>query len=270
MWNGVIRNRKAINIIIQISLSTIVQEFNLNTPKMDKTFLSAKEIINFSFHNKSNLVNKVIRKFYGHDLIRLPHYSEMVTIEQLNNIALLLNGVHRNNIIGDVVECGTFIGTTAVFISEIMKKNNANRLFHVYDNFEAKYHLKGFSPYEIFKERYKQYGLEMPITHIGDFKLTIPAELPASISFAHIDCGVGANKSLHKEIVLHCLNSVYSKMTQGAICVMMDYHDTENTINGFNSNPGVKLACDEFFSARNENMINLYGGYFSHGYFIKE
>jgi O-methyltransferase len=58
-------------------------------------------------------------------------------------------------------------------------------------------------------------------------------------------------------------------MSNGAICVLMDYHDkTVNNI-AYNINPGVKLGCDEFLSDKPERIISLYGNQYSHGYFRK-
>jgi O-methyltransferase len=51
--------------------------------------------------------------------------------------------------------------------------------------------------------------------------------------------------------------------------VLMDYHEEGITIHGANVNPGVKLACDEFFTGKPEGVYTLYGGPCSHGYFRK-
>jgi O-methyltransferase len=56
-------------------------------------------------------------------------------------------------------------------------------------------------------------------------------------------------------------------MSQGAVCLLADYHDPVKTNRGTDSNPGVKWACDEFFSGRMEKVSALYGNHYSHGFF---
>lgn len=50
---------------------------------------------------------------------------------------------------------------------------------------------------------------------------------------------------------------------------MMDYHDSSLGNAGYDVNPGVKLACDEFLRNKPEQMISLYGNQYSHGFFKK-
>jgi O-methyltransferase len=86
----------------------------------------------------------------------------------------------------------------------------------------------------------------------------------------HIDCGFGAEDEVHIENVTFCLEAAYPRMSKGAIGILMDYHDKDRTLYGYNSNPGTKTACERFFSNKPEKVYTLYGGDFSHGFFRKE
>jgi O-methyltransferase len=50
--------------------------------------------------------------------------------------------------------------------------------------------------------------------------------------------------------MLHCLEAVYPRMSPGAIGVLMDYHDPERTLRGWDCAPGVKQACDRFLPSQ--------------------
>jgi len=193
----------------------------------------------------------------------------MVTLEQLNNIEILVKQIVHQEIPGEIVELGSFTGTTAAFIQEIVSKCKSNKILHVYDSFESTYHLKTIDSFQSFKQKFEENNLILPEIHKGLFQNTIPKELPDIISVAHIDCGTGVDFMTHKETIIYCLNHIYKRMPKGAICIMMDYHDSEKTIKGFNSNKGVKLACDEFLKNKSEKIEILFGGYFSHAYFLK-
>jgi hypothetical protein len=69
--------------------------------------------------------------------------------------------------------------------------------------------------------------------------------------------------------VEHCLEHAYPRMKPGAVGVLMDYHDPERTVEGWDCNPGVKEACDRFFRHRPEVVQMLYGKEYSHAFFRK-
>jgi O-methyltransferase len=49
----------------------------------------------------------------------------------------------------------------------------------------------------------------------------------------------------------------------------MDYHDSLGGATGYDVNPGVKLACDEFLASKPEKIVSLYGNQISHAFFRK-
>lgn len=117
---------------------------------------------------------------------------------------------------------------------------------------------------------FKTRNLEIPIIIEGFFQDTVPANLPGKICFLHLDCGYGGDVTEHKDTIIHILENTYLRLSPDGIVVLMDYHIPGITVNGLNSNPGVKLACDEFFLNKPEKLHTLFGGMFSHGYFRKD
>ena len=71
-------------------------------------------------------------------------------------------------------------------------------------------------------------------------------------------------------LMLRALSHVYQRLSPGGILVLMDYHVPGLTVEGNDSNPGVRPAADAFFADRPERVITLYGGPCSHGYVRKQ
>ncbi len=119
------------------------------------------------------------------------------------------------------------------------------------------------------KANFNKAKLKQPIVHKGDFKTTLPGELPAEIPFVHIGCGFGGDKMEHKAVMLHCFESIYPWMPKNSVCIMMDYFDASTGVEGLDINTGVKLAYDEFFADKPEKIVCLWGNQYNHAYFRK-
>ena len=102
-------------------------------------------------------------------------------------------------------------------------------------------------------------NLEPPIIHPGWFEETLPNGLPESIAFAHLD------GDFYDSIKVS-LEYIYPRLSQGAICLIDDYADPD-IYDGWNHLPGVKVACDEYLADKPENVVLLYSGRMTHGYF---
>jgi O-methyltransferase len=216
------------------------------------------------------ILNKILNKFKVKVQVStlLNNGTDMVATNQRLNFFHLLNRVLQTGVQGEIVELGCFDGQIATMFQHINDQNKAGRKIFLFDNFRNDFGLN-----ENIKDRliynFTLRNLTVPEIIEGDFKDTLSQKLPAKICFAHIDCGIGKDPKKHKQIILHCLENIYPRLEPGGICVLMDYHDHERTIEGINSNPGVKPACDEFFRDKQEEVFILYGGAYSHGYFIK-
>jgi O-methyltransferase len=218
----------------------------------------------------NSIINVALRRFgWQSKLVPLMnHATIMVSPFQKLNFFHLINNVLAQKIEGEFVELGCFEGQTAILFQHILEANRSGKKLMLYDNFKHQIGIGGDIKSRLL-ENFKTRKFREPILIEGNFEDTIPSELPEKISFMHIDCGYGGDHELHKKAVLHCLESCYARMSPGAIGVLSDYHDNEITVEGCNSNPGVKMACDSFFKNKPEKMFTLYGGEYSHGYFRK-
>ncbi|MCW3081252.1 TylF/MycF/NovP-related O-methyltransferase [Segetibacter sp.] len=213
-------------------------------------------------------INRVLKRLkFNYVLQPIPNpIKDMTTIEQRINFFHLLENVIVSDIKGDVVELGCFTGQCAMLFQKTIEIMQANKKLHLYDSFSSKFTIEG-SVVEALQDNFRKADLRLPEIYPGYFNSTLPKELPESIAFAHIDCGFGGDPLQHKEIVTHCLSSIYPRMSKGSVCVLMDYHDSSLTDKGFDANPGVKLACDEFLAGKEEKVTSLFGNQYSHGFF---
>ncbi|OOQ59434.1 TylF/MycF/NovP-related O-methyltransferase [Mucilaginibacter pedocola] len=193
---------------------------------------------------------------------------DMNTVEQRINYYHLLNSVISDNVPGEVVELGCFTGQCAVLFQKVIEQRKSNKQLHLYDSFFATFKHKGSVEDEL-KKNFERAQLPQPNIHKGGFEETLPAQLPEQIAFVHIDCGFGGDKFQHKAVMLHCFASIYPRMPKGAICVLMDYYDAKENSEGIDINPGVKLAYDEFFADKPEDIVALFGNQYNHAYFRK-
>jgi O-methyltransferase len=216
-----------------------------------------------------NMANKLFEKLgLVHRLTRLPDpNTDMNSLEMRINLFHLLSTLISEKIEGDVVEFGTYIGETAIFMKKTLNYLKSDKPFHVYDAFDIKFSEFNTSVEDEMRQSFQNYNLELPIIHKGYFEDTFPTQLPDVISFAHIDCGILGDVEKHKEVLLYCLENLYPRMSKGAMCVFMDYVDERNGIPC--SNPAVKMACDIFFEDKPETFVSLYANLGAHAYIRK-
>ena len=202
-------------------------------------------------------------------LRRLPDETcEMTTVEQRINMYHLVTQVLCYDVPGDLVELGCFTGHSAVLIEAVIEQYAPTRELHLFDNFRMKGGVRTNIKNTLL-ENFRTARLRLPRIHEGTFQETVPQQLPAAIAFVHIDCGYGGDTELHKQTILYCLEHIYPRMSPGAIGLLMDYYDPDAKT-GLDCNPGVKLACDEFFGDKPESVAVLYANDYSHGFFRKK
>lgn len=217
------------------------------------------------------LFNKVSQKLGLHyNLVRTPDgMNTMHTLEQRMNFMLLTQQVINTEVQGEWIEAGCFDGQSAMIFQKVLQNYFPDRSMWLYDNFQSKYGVEG-NIRERLEKNFKSNLLNDPHICAGDFYETIPAQLPQQIAFGHIDCGFGGEPEKHKEIMLHLLRNIYPRLSPKAVLILMDYHDPDQTMKGDAINAGVKLACDEFFTDKPEEVFTLFGNRYSHGYIIKK
>ncbi len=199
---------------------------------------------------------------------RFDHRNHMLSIEQATNFQLLIERLLDTDVPGAFVELGSYTGSSAAVIGSLIQHAQGGRAFHVYDRFDIEIGSQR-NIQEVFKQTLTRACVPLPTMHVGDLHATVPAELPERIAFAHIDCGIGGGAQAHAALITHCLNALYPRLTQNAVVVLMDYHDPARTLDGNDSNPGVRQACDAFFADKPEQVQGLYGGPCSHAYIRK-
>lgn len=218
----------------------------------------------------ARLLNKVMRKAgCSWEITRRydPH-EDMMSLEQAANLQLLLASVLRDGLEGDLVEMGCYVGCTSAVIASVLAPQGLVDRFHVYDLFSIELGTSR-DIRRVFEENFRTLALPLPRIHAGDILQTLPAQLPERIRFAHIDLGVGGDVQLHARLVTHALEAIYPRLERGAVVALMDLHLPGVTLDGFDANPGMRAACDGFFKNKPEKPVTLYGGPYSHGYFVK-
>jgi O-methyltransferase len=216
------------------------------------------------------LINQVSRRLgFNYELTPVPDGKlNMHTIEQRMNFSLLAMCNLVNEVPGDWAEFGCYNGQSAMVFQKVLDHFRPGVKISLYDSFKAKYALKADIKQDLLNN-FKQNGLGSPHLVEGNFYDTIPSQLAAQYALVHIDCGVGSDADLHKRLIIHLLSHVYPRLSKGAIVMFMDYHDPEKTLRGQPINPGVKTACDLFFSDKVEKVMTLNGNHYSHGFIIK-
>lgn len=215
-------------------------------------------------------LNKVLQKLGVPLALKrsFDHREDMLSLEQAANIQLLLSGVLSSGVQGAAVELGCYTGSTSAVMASLLKARGTAMSLHVYDSFA--HELGGEQGVRtVFEENFRKLDLPLPAIHAGDLRITVPAQLPASIAFAHLDLGVGGDPGAHASILTYALEAVYPRLAPHAVLVIQDYHVPGLTVDGNDSNPGVRLACDAFFNNKPEHVSTLYGGPCSHGYIRK-
>jgi O-methyltransferase len=146
---------------------------------------------------------------------------------------------------GDFVECGVYKGGTAMLLASI------GRPLHLYDTFT------GMPEADAIHDTHR--AGDFSDTSLRAVRTLVPtatfhpgwipesfANIPATISFAHIDV------DLYRS-VLDCCKYIYPRMVPGSFMVFDDY--------GFPSCHGARKAVDEFFADKPEIPLVVSSGH---------
>jgi len=220
----------------------------------------------------AGLVDQMIYKLTGYKLAAA-RSGISTCIEQRMNMYHLVSQTLAYQVEGDLVEVGCNAGQSAVLIAKVMRDFASDKELHVYDSFEGlpPTKVEDGTVYkegdlavseETVRKNFLLHDLKIPAIHKGWFEDTLPATLPAKVSFAHLD------GDLYDSIMVS-LKYVYPRLTRGAICLVDDYCDPQINPDGWNYLPGVKKACDEFLSDKPERICYPYSGVFTHAFFRK-
>jgi O-methyltransferase len=223
---------------------------------------------------KSRVVNALLQRLgVGARLVSPGHTGALTNVEQRINMFHLVMQVLVGGVEGDLVEFGTFRGSSAVLIQKVIELFAPGRRLHVYDTFAE-------AAADELHKTFAGLGLAPPVVHAGDLTETLPARLPERVCFAHIDLAPGDSPDAHAWSLRHGLAALYPRLAPGAVCLLADYCDPSAydrpgftlprdivPAGPWNQCPHVKQAADEFLRDKPEKVFYLYSGNYSHGFF---
>jgi O-methyltransferase len=173
----------------------------------------------------------------------------IINDEQLDYLVLYLLDAIHNNVEGDVVEFGCYVGESSKYLRKTLVETKSYKDLYVYDSFEG---LPPLSKWEegtgwragtlnvaeaILIQNFKDNNLKPPVITKGWFKDIDDHRIPDKISFAFLDGDF-------YDSIYDSLGKIYDKVSDGGyIC----FHDYDR-----NDLPGVKAAIEDFFAKRGE------------------
>ena len=184
----------------------------------------------------------------------VPIITNMMAPHEIYGILKHLQYILDNNIPGDIIEFGCFIGTVSIFIRKMLDEYKSDRLFHVYESWKGlpKKHEKDYTTntrqfkegmFEIDKNEFlkvfRNFNLKLPIIHDGEFANISNEDYPKSIAFVFIDGDFYTSTT-------DALNKVYSKVVNNGIILVDDC--------GWPPLPGPKLACEDFLKDKEDKL----------------
>jgi O-methyltransferase len=173
--------------------------------------------------------------------------SSIINSEQIKKLIEFLLKSIEENLEGDVVEFGCYVGESSKYLMKTLVETNSNKKLFVYDSFEGLPDLSewekntGWRPgtlktsEEVLISNFKQNNLPLPIIHKDWFKNVPEYKVPEKISFAFLDGDF-------YDSIYDSLEKVYDKVQDGGyIC----FHDYKR-----NDLPGVEAAIKDFLNKK--------------------
>ena len=173
--------------------------------------------------------------------------SSIINDEQIKNLVFYLLDSIDNNVEGDVVEFGCYVGESSKYLMKTLLESNSNKKLFVYDSFEGLPPLSKWeensgwragtlkSSEEVLISNFEQNNLPLPIIHKDWFKNVPEDKIPEKISFAFLDGDF-------YDSIYDSLSKVFDRVTDGGyIC----FHDYQR-----NDLPGVRAAIEDVFKEK--------------------
>jgi O-methyltransferase len=197
--------------------------------------------------------------------------SSIINQDQVKKLVEYLLDTIENNIDGDVVELGCYVGESSKYLMKTLIETNSNKKLYVYDSFEglpdlSKWEINtGWRPRtlvtseDVLTSNFIENNLPTPIITKGWF-CDIPEDrLPEKISFAFLDGDF--YDSIYDSLV-----KVYDRVVDGGYIFFHDYKR--------NDLPGVEAAIKDFFELKGiENnvveVVTQVGGYKKNSKIVK-
>ena len=167
----------------------------------------------------------------------------MNNVSQIEKLVESLLTVIDNNIEGDVVEFGCYVGESSKYLMKTLVETNSNKKLFVYDSFEGLPELSkweentGWTPgtlkttEEVLISNFTKNNLPIPFIHKDWFKNIPHYKIPQKISFAFLDGDF-------YDSIYDSLEKIYDKVSEGGHILFHDYERYDL--------PGVRAAIEDF------------------------
>jgi O-methyltransferase len=174
--------------------------------------------------------------------------SSIINSNQIQKLVESLVEVVQNNIEGDVVEFGCYVGESSKYLRKSLDILGSDKLLYVYDSFEGLPPLSeyekgtGWRPFtlktteQVLVNNFQKNGLVPPLITKGWFKDVPEDKLPNKIAFAFLDGDF-------YDSIYDSLSKIYDRMSDGGIIMFHDFKRSDL--------PGVDAAIRQFFSEKN-------------------
>jgi O-methyltransferase len=190
---------------------------------------------------------------------RNPAMSDM---DRLSQIYWALSSVLLHEIPGAVAELGCNAGLTTVWLQQIIQDHGPDRELHAFDSFQGMpapgidddFLLEGNSKVDrsTFEQTFQRWKLPLPVIHEGWFEDTLPVANLDQIAFAYLDSDFYSS-------IKRSLEFVYPILAPGGVIMIDDYCDLTINPRSWDRLPGVKKACDEYFTDTDQHVDVLAG-----------
>lgn len=193
---------------------------------------------------------------YQELLKKYPIISDQIKAPAMGVVLRECEQTLRQDVTGDIVELGCYIGTTTLFLRRLLDhyRQSDKRQLYAYDSFEGlppKHQADQSTAGDQFKageltvskkqflQQFQKAGLRPPITVKGWFNQLTPDQVPEQIAYAFLDGDF-------YESILDSLQLVWPKLSQGGRITIDDY--------GREALPGVERAVSRFFQGKAVNV----------------
>ena len=169
----------------------------------------------------------------------------IINFNQITNLVKYLYNSIENNIEGDIVELGCYVGESSKYLMKTLVETKSTKKLYVYDSFEGLPNLSKWeensgwvsgtlkTSQDVLIENFNQNNLPIPNIHKDWFKNIPSNKLPEKISFAFLDGDF-------YDSIYDSLTKIYDRVSDGGYICFHDYERFDL--------PGVRAAIEDFFN----------------------
>lgn len=171
----------------------------------------------------------------------------IINDDQIKNLVFYLLDSIDNNVDGDIVEFGCYVGESSKYLMKTLVETKSTKKLYVYDSFEGLPNLSKWeentgwvsgtlkTSQDVLIGNFNQNNLPIPNIHKDWFKNIPSNKLPKKISFAFLDGDF-------YDSIYDSLIKIYDRVSDGGYICFHDYERFDL--------PGVRAAIEDFFNER--------------------